>query len=31
MSAAPRHERPHLSLIEPTIPLYGVGLYIGGM
>jgi hypothetical protein len=31
MSAAPRHERPLLSLIEPTIPRYGVGLYIGGM
>jgi hypothetical protein len=31
MTGAPRHERPHLSLIEPVIPRYGVGLYVGGM
>ena len=31
MSRAPRHDRPHLRLIEPVIPRYGVGLYVGGM
>ena len=30
-AAAPRHDRPLLSLIEPVVPRYGVGIYVSGM
>ncbi|MGE7369010.1 dual specificity protein phosphatase family protein [Neorhizobium sp. NPDC001467] len=30
MSAAPRYDRPHLSLIEENLPGRGIDLYIGG-
>ena len=31
MTAAPRHDRAAISLIEPAVPRYGPGLYVGGM
>jgi hypothetical protein len=30
MSSSPRHDRPHLSLIEKSLPRWNVDLYIGG-
>lgn len=30
MTSSPRHERPHLSLIQANLPGYDIDLYIGG-
>lgn len=30
MSSSPRHDRPHLSLIEKSLPGWDVDLYVGG-